>query len=77
MIIKNHINFIFLEIRIIPANILAINKRGERMVSKKWASKPMDPNNIINWVIKKNSFRYLRANLYIYKNRQYRKIAIY
>ena len=77
MIIKNHINFIFFEIRIIPANMLAINKRGERMVSKKWASKPIEPNKINNWVIKKNSFRYLKANLYIYKNRQHRKIAIY
>ena len=67
MIIKNHINFIFFEIKIIPANMLAINKRGERMVSKKWASKPMEPNRINNWVIKKDSFRYLKADLYMYK----------
>ena len=74
MIIKNHINFIFLEIRTIPANMLAINKRGERMVSKKWASKPIDPNKINNWVIKKDSFRYLKANLYIYKDCQQKEI---
>lgn len=67
MIIKNHINFIFFEIKIIPANMLAINKRGERMVSKKWVSKPMEPNKINNWVIKKDSFRYLKADLYMYK----------
>jgi len=27
----------------------------------------MEPNKINNWVIKKDSFRYLKADLYIYK----------
>ena len=57
--IKKINNFLFFETNTIPAIMLATNKRGEITVSNKETSKVKDPNKITNWVVKKNTFRYL------------------